>query len=54
MKWNLLIASCLVAVLILLMAGAPIVPVALGVALASVWCWFRHNSSRKQSAGQAQ
>jgi hypothetical protein len=41
MKWNLLLASCLFVAVILLLAGVPLFPVILGIALAVVWSWLK-------------
>jgi hypothetical protein len=41
MKWNLLLASCLIVAVILLISGAPLFPIILGIALAAAWCGLK-------------
>jgi hypothetical protein len=49
MNWRFFAAACILAVGLLLKAGAPVVPVILGVALAAVISW----TTRRRAASKA-
>ena len=42
MNWKYFIGSCVLATGLLLKAGAPLVPIALGIAAAAYFNWKRH------------
>ena len=44
MKWKFFVGACILSVGLVLKAGAPLVPVALGVVLAALVNWKTHRS----------
>ena len=42
MNWKYFIGSCVLATGLLLKAGAPLVPIALGIAAAALFNWKKH------------
>jgi hypothetical protein len=54
MNWRYFVGACILAAGLLLKAGAPLVPIALGIAAAALFNWTRHHrgavgSSKKQT-----
>jgi hypothetical protein len=41
MKWKFFIGSCILAAGLLIKAGAPLAPIAVGIAVAAVFTWKR-------------
>ena len=52
MNWKYFVGSCILATGLLLKVGAPLVPIALGIAAAAFFNWRKHHgaaSSKKQT-----
>jgi hypothetical protein len=50
MTWKYFIGSCILATGLLLKAGAPLVPIALGIAAAAFVNWKRHQRAASASS----
>lgn len=56
MNWKYFVGSCILATGLLLKAGAPLLPIAIGIAAAGWFNWRKHHraaaaSSKKQNGG---
>jgi hypothetical protein len=54
MNWKYFVSACILATGLLVKAGAPLVPIAVGIAAAALFNWMKHHraaaaSSKKQT-----